>query len=71
MHKVLQRGPRMSSGSAAWSTSQTVSPFERARKAGATETRFVNRYGSYTLKLDFMVQVNTHTGTTRPVRYVS
>ena len=44
---------------------------ERARKAGATETRFVNQYGSYTLKLDFMVQVNTHTGTTRPVRYVS
>ena len=44
---------------------------ERARKSGATETRFVNQYGSYTLKLDFMVQVNTHTGTTRPVRYVS
>ena len=60
-------------GSAGWldfdDASNAVA--ERARKAGATETRFANQYGSYTLKLDFMVQVNTHTGTTRPVRYVS
>ncbi len=60
-------------GSAGWMDFDDASNAvaERARKAGATETRFVNQYGSYTLKLDFMVQVNTHTGTTRPVRYVS
>ena len=60
-------------GSAGWMDFDDASNAvaERARKSGATETRFVNQYGSYTLKLDFMVQVNTHTGTTRPVRYVS
>ena len=60
-------------GSAGWMDFDDASNAvaERARKAGATEARFVNQYGSYTLKLDFMVQVNTHTGTTRPVRYVS
>lgn len=43
---------------------------ETARKAKATEATFTSPYGSYVLKLDFMVQVNRQTGTARPVRFV-
>ena len=44
---------------------------ERARRGGAEVTTFTSPYGEYTLNLSFMVQINKHTGTARPVRFVA
>mmetsp|Transcript_33159 Transcript_33159/g.102757 ORF Transcript_33159/g.102757 Transcript_33159/m.102757 type:complete len:202 (-) Transcript_33159:38-643(-) len=44
---------------------------EDARRKGAETADVRNRWGHYTLNLEFMVQINKQTGTARPVRRVA